>query len=77
MGLPDILLAKLQIIQNAAAHIVTRACKHDHITVVLQHLHWLPVKYKVLIIVYKALHNMAPIYIMEMLTEKILHILHV
>ena len=71
-GLPDILLNKLQIIQNAAAHIVAGASKRDHITPILQHLHWLPVKqrikYKILLFVYKALQGLAPTYISEMIT---------
>jgi exonuclease III len=71
-GLPDILLNKLQIIQNAAARIVTGASKRDHITPILKNLHWLPVKqrikYKVLLFVYKALQGLAPTYISEMIT---------
>ncbi len=41
--------------------------KRDHITPVLQSLHWLPVRYrvdlKILLIVYKSLNGMAPSYI--------------
>ena len=42
-GLPASLLSKLQRIQNTAARILTLTPKYDHITPVLQSLHWLPV----------------------------------
>ncbi len=45
----------------------------DHITPVLQSLHWLPVRYRVdfniLLIVYKSLNGMAPSYISDLLIE--------
>jgi hypothetical protein len=71
-GLPDLLLRKLQKIQNTAARIVCRLPKIHHITPSLKSLHWLPVKerieFKVLLIVYKALNGCAPDYISELLT---------
>ncbi len=36
---------KLQIVQNAAARVLTRSRKYDHITPILQSLHWLPIKF--------------------------------
>ena len=55
------LLKKLQAVQNAAARVVMRTRKFDHITPVLRDLHWLPVrqriKYKLAMIVYKCLHG--------------------
>ena len=42
-GLPDCEIVKLQRVQNAAARLLTSNCKYDHITPVLQELHWLPV----------------------------------
>ena len=36
------LLRKLQTLQNAAARVVTRSRKFDHVTPVLNELHWLP-----------------------------------
>ena len=48
-----------------------RVKKYDHITPVLAELHWLPVSYriifKVLLLTFKALHQMAPSYICDLL----------
>lgn len=69
-GLPNSTLLRLQRIQNTAARIITRTRKCDHITPVLIDLHWLPVRrrieYKVLLYIYRALHDNAPAYIMDM-----------
>ena len=63
-GLPHKLLNKLQSVQNAAARIITLSRKHDHITPILVKLHWLPIesriKYKILLLTYKALHGISP-----------------
>ena len=40
----DHLLTRLQIVQNAAARLVTKTKKYDHITAVLIDLHWLPIE---------------------------------
>ena len=70
-GLPAYQLAKLQVLQNTAARVVSLTRKYDHITPVLESLHWLPVKFrivfKVLLLVYKALNGMAPPYLSDML----------
>ena len=67
-GYPDKALNKLQLVLNMAARILTRAKKCDHITPVLASLHWLPVKarvdFKVLLLTYKALHELAPTYLL-------------
>ncbi len=56
-GMPTYLTAKLQRIQNAAARLVMRLPKFDHISGVMFELHWLPVayriRYKVLLITFK------------------------
>ena len=71
-GLPKTSIHRLQRIQNVAARIVTGADRQSHITPILSQLHWLPVHqrivYKVLLLTYKALHSLAPIYISNMIT---------
>ena len=70
-GLPTYMINKIQIIQNAAARIVTFTKKTDYITPVLCKFHWLPVQYriifKILLLVYKGLNGLAPAYISELL----------
>ncbi len=39
------LINKLQMVQNAAARVLTRTRKYDHISPVMSTLHWLPIKY--------------------------------
>jgi len=40
-GRPSHLLNRLQSVLNAAEHLVCNACKYDHVTHLLQDLHWL------------------------------------
>ncbi|KAF7711562.1 hypothetical protein HF521_000573, partial [Silurus meridionalis] len=72
-GFPASLINKLQLVQNAAARILTRSRKYDHITPILSSLHWLPVKfridYKLLLLTYKALNGLAPMYLSSLLTR--------
>ena len=46
-GLPDVHIKKLQRIQNAAAGLVTRVPRFDHITPALCKLHWLPIRCRI------------------------------
>ena len=46
-GLPQSLVGKLQRVQNSAARLVVRALPHVHITPILRHLHWLPVRARI------------------------------
>ncbi len=66
-GCPASSINKLQIVQNAAARVLTRSRKYHHITPILQSLHWLPIKfrisYKILLLAYKALNDLAPAYL--------------
>ena len=70
-GLPDTEIKKLQKIQNTAARILTRTRKYDHISHILRNLHWLKVHdritFKILVLTYKCLHDMAPSYLSELL----------
>lgn len=63
----------LQLIQNAAARVLTRTRRFEHISPVLASLHWLPVKfridYKVLLLTFKALHGLAPLYLNDLLNS--------
>ena len=67
-------LSRLQLVQNTAARILTNTNRRAHITPVLASLHWLPIKaridFKILLITYKALHGLAPLYIVELLPPK-------
>ena len=69
-GCPNKSLKTLQLIQNAAARVLTGTRKRDHISPVLASLHWLPVnsriEFKVLLLTYKALHGQAPSYLKEL-----------
>ena len=75
LGIPSYQLQKLQRIQNAAARIVCRTKRRNHISPIMYSLHWLPVaarvEYKVLLIVFKCLTNRAPVYL-----ENLIHIKH-
>ena len=69
--IPDYLLEKLKLIQHNTARLILKLKKHDHITPALIELHWLPIpdriRYKILLLVYKALHDEGPKYLAEML----------
>ena len=69
-GIPNNTMQRMQRVQNCAARIITRTKKYDHITPVLQRLHWLPVHlrptYKVLLLTYCALNGVAPDYLSEL-----------
>ena len=63
---------RLERIQNKAARLITHTRKSDHITPVLRDLHWLPVgsriTYKILLLVFKCLHDLAPSYLSKLVT---------
>ena len=73
-GLPQSQYDRLQKVLNAAARVLCLIPKFDHITPILTGLHWLPVRYrvifKILLLVYKALHANAPPYISDLLIPK-------
>ena len=73
-GLPDCEITKLQRVQNTAARLLTSSRKYDHITPVLNELHWLPVRYriqfKILLLTFKALNGMAPAYISDLINVR-------
>ena len=69
-GLPKKTIRQLQLVQNAAARILSRTKKYEHN---IRSLHWLPVAFridfKVLLLVYKSLNGLGPQYIADMLIE--------
>uniref|UniRef100_A0A4W5Q8G8 Reverse transcriptase domain-containing protein n=1 Tax=Hucho hucho TaxID=62062 RepID=A0A4W5Q8G8_9TELE len=71
VGINQASLSRLQMVQNAAARLLTGTRKRDHITPVLASLHWLPVcfriHFKILLFVFKSLYGQAPAYISELL----------
>ena len=71
-GITEALTTKLQMVQNSAARLISRQRKHQHITPVLNKLHWLPVcwrvKHTLLVLVFSALHELAPKYIQDLVT---------
>lgn len=71
-GISKRLLDRLQRIQNTAARIITRTRRTQHITSVLRDLHWLPIsyriQYKMMTLVWRALHDTAPQYMKDLLT---------
>ena len=70
-GIPVSHLNKLQRVQNAAAKIIVQAKKYDHVTEIFIDLHWLPIfsriEFKVLLITFKALLDIGPYYLKELL----------
>ena len=63
-------LARLQLVQNAAARLLTGTKKFDHITPVLRSRHWLPVhlriRFKILVFTFKSLNGQAPPYLSDL-----------
>ncbi len=64
-GCPNKSLQSLQLIQNAAARVLTILGIQNHITPVLASLHWLPVKYrtefKILLLTYHLMVRLHPV----------------
>ena len=69
VGLPAYLIRRLQSVQNAAARLVFRLRRSDHVTDALVSLHWLRVPeritYKLAVMTFKALRGMAPHYLSQ------------
>jgi hypothetical protein len=69
--LPDSTIKPAQRIQNHAAKIILGRCRVDSSTDALRELHWLPIRlrcrFKLLLMVFKCLHNQAPEYLSNLL----------
>ena len=70
-GLPNSNMRSLELVQNAAATLLTRTRKFDHITSILASLHWLPITsrsdFKVLRLTNKALHGLSQAYLKDLI----------
>uniref|UniRef100_A0A8C6KAZ9 Reverse transcriptase domain-containing protein n=1 Tax=Nothobranchius furzeri TaxID=105023 RepID=A0A8C6KAZ9_NOTFU len=70
-GLPKKRISGLQLLQNSAAHVLTKTRRREHITPVLETLHWLPVRFRIdfeiLLTVFKCLNGLGPSYLSELL----------
>jgi hypothetical protein len=59
----------LQRVQNAAAKLITKNNKQDHVTPLLYHLHWLPVEDRIIfkvLLVFKSMNNEGPVYLKDL-----------
>ena len=56
---------------NSAAHLISGAKTFDHITPILQDLHWLPIEkhiqFKLICMAFKALNGLGPQYLSDLL----------
>ena len=70
-GINSCLLNKLQCVKNSAARLLTGTKKYENISPILAKLHWLPVssrvEYKILLLTFRALNNIGPQYIRDLL----------
>ena len=70
-GLLQSLVGKLQRVQNCAARLVVRAPPHAHITPILRHLHWLPVRarisHKTACLCFNAITSSTSVYLSDLL----------
>ena len=70
-GLPATQLNKIQRVLNAAARLVCRSPRYCRITTLMYNLHWLPlnlrIRLKVLLFVFKAIHDEALSYISDLI----------
>jgi len=68
-GLPASQLSRLQSVLHAAAQLIYGVRRYDHVTPLLQQLHWLSVPervtFKLCIMVYRCLHRIGPEYFSE------------
>ena len=72
IGTSEYNIDKLQRIQNMSCQVINNLKKHDSITSYLQDLHWLriheQINYKMLMMVLKCKHKLAPSYLQELIS---------
>ncbi|XP_074521141.1 uncharacterized protein LOC141786455 [Halichoeres trimaculatus] len=70
-GCPNKSIRTLQLVQNAAARVLTWTGRREHISPVLASLHWLSIKsrieFKILLLTYKALNGIGPSYLKDLI----------
>jgi len=70
VGLPAYLQRRLQAVLNAAARLMFRLRRYDHVTDALAILHWLRlperVNFKLALMAYRVLNGMAPSYLNQL-----------
>ncbi len=70
LGVSKSSIARLQLVQNAAARFLKGQRQFDHVTPILKALHWLPVhhriEFKILLFVFKSINNLAPSYLSDL-----------
>jgi len=68
-GVSDRLMRRLQSVQNTDVRLVTGVPRCNHITPILQQLHWLPVRqrilFKIAVLVFQCLVGQAPSYLSD------------
>ena len=73
-GIPSYETNKLQKVQNSCARLIFGKKKNDHVTELLQTLHWLPIRqriiFKLLTFVFKFFQSNVPEYISDCLSVK-------
>ena len=69
-GVAKVYLQKLQSVQNMAARMLPGVRRSEHVTPVLEDLHWLPVSqrvvFKTALMVRKCVHGVAPAYLSDL-----------
>ena len=70
VGLPMKSIHRLQLAHNAAARVVTKSFKFEHIPPLLRDLHWLPIlkriQFKIVVLTFKIFYSDAPGYLCEL-----------
>ena len=73
-GLPAVQLDRLQSVLNAAARLIYRRRKFDHVSPLLKELHWLRVPeritFRLAVLAYRCQHNTAPCYLTASSTRR-------
>jgi len=68
-GLPSSQLRRLQSVLNAAARLIHRSSRYEHVTPMLRDLYWLRspecIDFKLAVLIYRCLHGLLPRYLSD------------